>query len=188
VCCEPLWVVIRQSSTTTASPSPADIRHDNQSPHSGPHAGDVRSLPAFAKIADGRVAHHRPRDVADGRWSDGRVPRRLAKIESLVPSRSSQPCPRRPQRVCGVAFARLNIARRGTAVPFASGSSRSLCDLPLRPLRLDRPTPKVRLLPGGASTAPTPFFDILLKAPHRRSNRVQFPPFDTLLSVPLCVV
>jgi hypothetical protein len=28
-------------------------------------------------------------------------------------------------------------------------------------------------------------FDILLKAPHRRFNRVQFPPFDTLLSVPL---
>jgi hypothetical protein len=37
-----------------------------------------RSRP-LQKIADGRVGHHRPRDVADGRWSDGRM------VESPTP-------------------------------------------------------------------------------------------------------
>jgi hypothetical protein len=57
-------------------------------------AASDRSRP-LQKIADGRVVHHRPRDVADGRWSDGRVP-----DAALVPSGNQQhDLPLRPLRL-----------------------------------------------------------------------------------------
>jgi hypothetical protein len=79
------------------------------------------------------------------RMVDGRMvesPRIGAKIESKVPSRSSQPCPRRPKGHAVSPLLALNVARRERPVPFASGSSRSLCRW--RPVRSRSPRRRAR--------------------------------------------
>ena len=66
----------------------------------------VRSLSGFwKKIADGRVAitHRGPRDICDGRWSEGLRAMQLRRAKALAPDRG-QPNPARRPR-CGLTAA-----------------------------------------------------------------------------------
>jgi hypothetical protein len=181
----------RRSSSTTSSPSPADIRHDNQVAALGAECWRRQIAPGLCKNRRwaGRAPQAQRRcgcSMVDGRMVES--PTIGAKIESMVPSCSSQPCPRRPKGLCGVAFARAQCRSPPKTCPLCFRVKPLTFRSPATTAQVGCYRPKLTQSPlaalGGVNGS-NAVFDILLKAPRRRSNRVQFPPFDTLLSVPL---